>query len=40
MAGPLNLKLLTDFFNRIGQFRPIDDVRAISASPPRPVELM
>jgi hypothetical protein len=29
MAGPTNLRLLTDFFNKIGQWRP---VRASSGS--------
>ena len=30
MAGLINLKLLTDFFNKIGQTRSFNDVRAMS----------
>jgi len=31
MAGPIHLELLTDFFNKIGQQRRLDDVRDMSA---------
>ena len=34
MAGLIHLELLTDFFNKIGQKRQIDDIRAMSACPP------
>jgi hypothetical protein len=34
MVGPINLKLLTDFFNKIGQSRRFRDVRVMSAFPP------
>jgi len=33
MAGRINLKLLTDFFNSIGQQRRFHDVRVMSAFP-------
>jgi hypothetical protein len=32
MAALTNLKLLADFFNKIGHLRPIDDVCVMSAS--------
>ena len=33
MAGPTNLRLLTDFFNKIGQTRTSEEVRAASDHP-------
>jgi hypothetical protein len=33
LAEPIHLELLTDFFNKIGQNRPIHDVRDRSAMP-------
>ena len=36
MAGPTNLRLLTDFFNKIGQKATLDSRQATSASPPKP----
>ena len=33
MAGPINLKLLTDFFNKIGQQQTLKDWSALPPSP-------
>jgi hypothetical protein len=40
MAGLINLKLLTDFFNKIGQERQICVDRAMSAVPPLATKML